>query len=281
MGSIHASAIIEPGATIAADAEIGPLCHVGPKVAIGSGTRLVSHVAVMGRTKLGAGNTIWPQAVLGADPQDLKFNGEDAQLVIGDNNEIRECVTLHVGTENGGGVTRVGSDNLLMAYVHVGHDCVIGDHCILANAVQLAGHIHIRDHANVGGATAVHHYVTIGEYSFVGGMSRIVQDVPPFMVVEGHPARIRDINRVGLARHRFPQETIDRLKDVYRRLFRTDGEDRGVGRVAAGIEQVEQTYPDDECVRLLVQHLRNSMIGLHGRFREVQRPDDRRKAPVK
>jgi UDP-N-acetylglucosamine acyltransferase len=280
MGHIHPTAVIEDGATIADDATIGPLCYVGPKVTIGPGTRLVSHVSVMGRTKIGQGNTVWPQAVLGADPQDLKFHGEDAQLIIGDNNEVRECVTLHIGTENGGGVTKLGNANMIMAYVHLGHDCVVGDHCVIANAVQMAGHIHVQDHAVISGATAIHHYATVAQYAFVGGMSRIVKDVPPFMVVEGHPARVRGVNTVGLTRHRFPPEQIDRLKDAYRKLFAGNG-DGGVVSMSDGVAYLEDQYPQDECIQLLVTHLRNSMIGLHGRYREAQRQDDRRAGPVK
>src|SRR5690606_25233950 len=159
----------------------GPLCYVGPNVTIAPGTRLVSHVSVLGRTTIAADNTFWPGAVAGAEPQDLKFHGEDSELVIGSHNDIRECATLRLGTANGGNVTRIGHHNLAMACAHVGHDGALGDHVVLANAVHLAGQIHVEAAANLGGASAVHHYVTVGRSAFVGGMTRVVHDVPPFM----------------------------------------------------------------------------------------------------
>jgi UDP-N-acetylglucosamine acyltransferase len=279
MAQIHPSSVIEPGAQLADDVRVGPFCYVGPHVRIGAGTHLVSHVAVHGHTTLGKGNRLWSGAVLGAEPQDLKYKGEPAQLIVGDDNDLRECVTIHIGTENGGGVTTVGSSNLIMAYVHVGHDCYVGNHCIIANAVQLAGHIHILDHANIGGATAIHHYVTIGQYSFVGGMTRIVHDVPPFMLVEGNPSRVRGINQIGLARHRFSPESIDRLKDAFRRLYRNN--DEPGSNMADNLTALEQQFAGDECIQLLTQSIRNSTIGLHGRYREAARQDNRYQNPVK
>ncbi len=278
--NIHSTAVVD-SPNVHPDAIIGPLCYVGPKATIGAGTRLVSHVSVLGRTTLGEHNTVWPGAVLGADPQDLKFKGEDAQLIVGDYNDIRECVTMHIGTENGGGVTRVGSHNLIMAYVHAGHDCIIGNHCIIANAVQLAGHIRVEDHANIGGATAVHHYVTIGQYSFIGGMTPVVRDVPPFMVVAGNPQRVRGVNTIGLERHRFPPETQERLKDAWRRLFKIAAEDNGVGATNQALAELGSEYPDDECIHLLIQSVRNAAIGTYGRYREASRKDDRYHNPVR
>lgn len=278
MSNIHPTAVIELGARIADTAAVGPYCYVGSRTAIGPGTRLVSHVTVLGRTTLGADNTVWPQATLGADPQDLKFRGEDSTLEIGDRNVIRESVTMHLGTANGGGVTRVGSDNLFMVGSHVAHDCVIGSHVIMANAVHLAGHIHVEDHVVISGATGVHHYVTVGQYAFIGGMTRIVHDVPPFMIVEGNPSTVRGVNTVGLTRHKFAQDTIDTLKEAYRRLFRKNNSDGCVQPMAESLNSLETEYPGDDCVRLLVQFLRNSAVGLHGRFRESLRLDDRRKS---
>jgi len=279
--NIHPSSIIEPGAQVHPEAVIGPFCHVGPRVVIGAGTRLLSHVAVRGRTTIGQGNVIWPNAVVGGDPQDLKFRGEDSLLEIGDHNDIRECVTLHLGTANGGNVTRVGSHNLIMAYVHAGHDCIIGDHCIIANAVQLAGHINIQDYANIGGATAIHHYVTIGRYAFVGGMTRVVRDVPPFMTVEGNPSRVRGVNTIGLERRGFSVESQQRLKEAWRRLFKSAHEDSGVGDTDDALNKLEADFPDDECIRTLVQAMRRSLTGTYGRHREAARKDDRYHNPVK
>ncbi len=280
MTQIHPTAIIEPGAQIADDAIIGPFCHVGPQVVIGPGNRLVGHVTILGRTTLGANNTIWPQAVLGADPQDLKFQGEQSQLEIGDHNVIREMVTIHLGTQNGGGTTKIGNDNLIMVGSHVAHDCVIGNHVILANAVHLAGHICIEDHVVVSGATGIHHYVTLGRYSFIGGMTRIVHDVPPFMIVEGNPSTVRGVNSIGLNRHQFPDDTIDRLKDAYRKLFRKIPDEGKPTNTADTLDQLESQYPDDECIGLLIRFIRNSSIGLFGRYREARRTDNRHKNPV-
>ncbi|MFW6032997.1 MAG: acyl-ACP--UDP-N-acetylglucosamine O-acyltransferase, partial [Phycisphaeraceae bacterium] len=269
--------VIEPGAELADDVVVGPFCHVGPKVKIGPGTRLVSHIAIHGRTTIGSGNTIWPHTLLGGDPQDLKFAGEDSELIIGDHNDIRENVTIHRGTAVGGNVTRVGDHNLIMAYVHVGHDCLIGSHIVIANAVQLAGHILIEDHANIGGGAAVHHFVTICRYAFIGGMTRIVQDVPPFMVVEGIPARVRKVNTVLLKRHHFEDQHVAALKDAFRRLF-GNGDTHSRARQ---LETLERDYPEDWCVRTLVDSLRKSGEGVYGRHREALRGDNRYSNPVR
>ncbi len=286
MPRIHPTAVVDPAAQIADDAQVGPLCHVGPHVTIDAGTRLVSHVAVLGHTTIGKHNTLWPGAVIGGDPQDLKFRGEVSYLVVGDHNDIRECVTMSCGTANGGLHTRVGDDNLIMAYTHVGHDCVIGSHVILSNAVQLAGHIHVQDHANVGGATALHHYVTVGQYAFVGGMTRVVHDAPPFMIVEGNPASVRALNTIGLRRHNFDAQSIERLKIAFRLLYRGGAVDPGsdqsaVPAVSDSLAKLQAQFPDDECIRILVDFTRRSMIGSFGRFRESQRPDDRFQNPVR
>ncbi len=281
MPTIHPSSVIEPGAQLAVDVVVGPFCYVGPKVTLGPRTRLVSHVTILGRTTLGAGNVVWPQAVLGGDPQDLKFKGEDSQLIIGDGNEIRESATIHKGTANGGGVTRIGHRNLIMAYVHLGHDCIVADHCIIANAVQCAGHIHIHHHANIGGATAIHHFVTIGHYAYVGGLSRIVHDVPPFMVVEGNPQRVRGVNVIGLTRHGFTDLDKDHLKDAWRHIFRHNVENNGVGATARAVTEVESRYPDDPHIAALLLAIRNTTAGTHGRYLEALRKDNRYTNPVK
>ncbi len=294
MPTSHPTAVIESGAQIADDAVIGPLCHVGPEVAIGPGTRLISHVSITGRTTVGSRNTFWPHSSIGADPQDLKFQGEDSQLIIGDDNEIRESVTIHKGTVNGGGTTRIGNCNLFMAGVHVAHDCIIGDHVIVANAVQLAGHVHIQDHATVSGASAVNHYVTIGQYAFVGGMTRVVNDAPPYMIVEGNPARIRGVNVIGLERSRLPAQTIGHLKNAYRRLFRINPNGEGEPirpqdrspqstspTMAQNIDQLEREYGQDHCIGTLITFIRDRSVGVYGRRRENDRADDRHHNPTK
>lgn len=295
MPKIHPTAVVESTAELADDVEVGPFCAVGPKVRIGAGSRLVSHVAIMGRTTLGEGNTIWPQATLGADPQDLKFRGEETELIIGDHNDIRELVTMHLGTANGGGVTRVGNDNLIMGGSHVAHDCILGNHIIMANNVGLAGHVHVEDHANIGGAVGVHHFVTFGQYCFVGGMSRVVQDVPPFMIAEGAPCVIRGVNAIGLRRHRFSDESVENLKDSYRRLFRRHAsrhtvgdeavevpneESQGPSTMAERLALLEAEHGDDECVRMLIDFVRRTMLGMYGRYRESERKDKRIPGPT-
>lgn len=281
MAQIHSSAIVEPGAELARDVVVGPFCHVGSRAKIGPGTRLISHVAVHGDTTLGASNNVWPFAVLGADPQDLKYAGEESKLVIGDHNDIRESVTIHKGTAADAGVTCVGDHNLIMAYAHIGHDCVLGNHIIITNAVQLAGHIIIEDHAAVGGATAVHHFVTIGQYAYVGGMTRVVHDVPPFMFVEGNPSRVRGINTIGLKRHGFAEETEEHLKDAWRRLFKKTNQPNGVGDSTQGLASLEAEYADDWAVKALVEALRRSAAGVFGRYRETLRRDHRYSNPVR
>ncbi len=282
MPQIHPSAVVERTAELAEDVVVGPFCYVGPRVRLGAGTRLVTHVTVLGRTTLGAQNVVWPYATIGGDPQDLKFHGEDSQVLIGDRNEIRENVTIHKGTDNGGGITRVGDDNLIMVGVHVAHDCTIGSHIIIANAVQLAGHIVVEDHAAIAGAAAAHHFVTIGQYAYVGGLTRVVKDVPPFMVVEGNPARVRKANVTLLERSRFSNERIERIKKAHRLLFANgDSETRTVGRTAEAVVALEREFPDDPCIAALLDSVRKAGYGTHGRYREALREDTPRANPVK
>ena len=278
--SIHPTASVHPNATLAPGVEVGPYCVVGPKARLGKDTRLISHVCVMGRTTLGNYNTVWPFTTLGADPQDLKFKGEDSQLLIGDHNDIRENVTIHKGTDADQSITQLGDHNLVMAYTHIGHDCVIGNHVILTNAVQLAGHIAIEDHASIGGASAVHHFCTIGQYAYIGGMTRIVHDVPPFMFIEGNPARTRGVNGVGLRRHDFSPETEQSLKDAWKRLYRQQAES-GVGQSAQALTELEEAYPDDWAIKALIASIRRSIAGTYGRHREAARRHGRYNAPVR
>lgn len=281
MAEVHPSAVVEAGAELADGVVVGPFCHVGAKARIGAGTRLLSHVVVRGRTALGVDNTIWPNAVLGGDPQDLKYKGEDSELVIGDHNDIRECVTIHKGTAADEAITRVGSHNLLMAYVHVGHDSIVGSHCVIANAVQLAGHVLLEDNVNIGGAAAVHHFVTLSQYAFIGGMSRITHDVPPYMVVEGNPARARKVNTVLLARHDFPSEQVDRLKNAFRRLWGSGEDAVFTGSLLRNLARLEAEYPDDACIARLIWTLKRSAAGVYGRYREAARRDNAYTNPVR
>ncbi len=274
MPTIHPSAVIEPGATIAPDAVIGPYCSVSGKAVIGSGTRLISHVTILNRTRLGAGNEVFPQAVLGAIPQDLKYHGEDSQLVIGNRNQIREAVTMHIGTENGGGLTQVGDDNLIMVACHVAHDCLLGHRIIMANGVGLAGHVVVQDHAVIGGIVGVHHFVTFGTYSFTGGMSRIVHDVPPYMVCEGNPGQVRGVNVIGLERAGFAPAAIQHLKEAHRLLWRAAGD--APASVMQRLEQLEASHGGEAHIQELTVFMRRMAQGIFGRWREAQRADDRR-----
>ncbi len=222
--SIHPTALVEKGAKLAAGVTVGPFCTVGPEVVIGAGTRLVSHVVVTGATVLGKDNVVYPFASLGQPSPDRKFKGEKTTLAIGDGNDIREGVTMHVGTAVGGGHTAVGNHNLFMAGSHVAHDCVVGNHCILANYAQLAGHVVLADFVNIGGLSGVHQHVRIGSYAIVGGHTAADYDVPPFASVSGKRATLKGLNLVGLRRRGFDSSLIRQLDEAYDFLFDTEDE---------------------------------------------------------
>jgi len=218
--SIHPSAIVAPGARVPESCNIGPYCTVGSEVALGEGCTLISHVVVDGRTRMGAGNLIYPFTSIGVAPQDLKYGGEPTETEIGENNTIRECVTISRGTAKGGGITRIGSDNLLMAYVHIGHDSQVGSHCILANAATLAGHVIIEDYASVGAFSPVHQFCTVGQYAFIGGGTIVTQDVLPFSLTSSkRENKAFGINKVGLTRRGFSAERLGALQKAFRLLL--------------------------------------------------------------
>ncbi|MFW5856515.1 MAG: acyl-ACP--UDP-N-acetylglucosamine O-acyltransferase [Planctomycetota bacterium] len=264
---IHPTAIIEPGAELADGVVVGAYAYVGGAARLGAGTRLHHHATVIGRTTMGAGNEVHPGSVLGGVPQDLKYQGEDTELIVGDQNTFRECVTVNIGTEGGGGKTVLGSQCLLMAYAHIAHDCILGNRVVVANAVQLAGHVRIEDGAVLSGSAAVHHFSTIGRLSFVGGLSGVRQDVPPFMLVEGNPARPRGLNLVGLKRNDVSDESLAALKKVYRLLYK---EDHSRARAIECIEEDDALMSAPE-VRELLDSFRRSMDGRHGRALEATR----------
>ena len=215
---IHPTAIVADTAVLGEGVSIGPYSIIGPEAKIGPGTRVGPHVLVEGDTTVGADCFLAKGAVLGTEPQDLKYAGEHTRLVVGDRTTIREYATLNRGTA-ASGVTAVGSDCLLMSYVHVAHDCHLGDHVILANAVNMAGHVTIEDWATVGGMTPIHQFVRIGQHAFVGGQSRIAKDVPPFVKAAGIPLELYGLNSVGLQRRGFPEEVRRELKRAYRLFF--------------------------------------------------------------
>ena len=217
---VHPTAIVEEGASIGANAHIGPFCIVGPHVEIGEGTVLKSHVVVNGHTTIGSNNEIYQFASIGEVNQDLKYAGESTRLEIGDRNRIRESVTIHRGTVQGGGLTKVGSDNLFMVNAHIAHDCTVGDRCILANNATLAGHVSVDDFAIIGGMTAVHQFCIIGAHVMVGGCSGVAQDVPPYVIAQGNHATPFGVNIEGLKRRGFSPERITLIKQMYRLLYR-------------------------------------------------------------
>jgi len=218
---IHPTALVEPGAVVDPSCTVGPYAVIGPQVHLGEGCSVGSHAVVTGSTTLGRKNRIFPHAVIGEIPQDLKYRGEDSRLEIGDGNTFREFSTVNLGTEGGGGVTRIGNGGLFMAYSHVGHDCLIGDGAIIANGVALAGHILIEDHVHVSGLAAAHQFIRIGRLSFVSGLTGVAMDVAPYCTVAGARAELAGLNLVGLQRAGMNEEQVGRVKQAYKIFFRS------------------------------------------------------------
>lgn len=237
MANIHALAVVDASAQLAGDVVVGPFCVVGPGVEIGAGTVLKSHVNVEGRTRIGAGCTVWPFASIGTQTQDLKFAGGSPGVRIGDGTTLREYVTVNAATADGVD-TVVGRKCHIMAYAHVAHDCVVGDEVIMANAATLAGHVTVEDQAILGGLTGVHQFVRVGRLSITGGCAKVVQDVPPFMMADGNPLAVRGINKIGLERRGVPPETVRALKEVYRMIYR-----RKLG-VKDAVQEMKAALPD-------------------------------------
>lgn len=256
---------IDPRAEIDVDVEIGPFCVIGPHARIGRGTRLLGNVTVMGHVTIGQHNQLYPGTVVGGEPQDLTYRGSDTRVTIGDYNVLRECVTVNRATEKEDGVTSIGSHNFLMACSHVAHDCRLGNHIVIANGTLLGGHVHVHDHATLSGGIGVHHYATIGSYSFVGGLSRVLHDVPPYMLVEGHPARPRCINMVALKRNDFEPEVVHALAEAHRLLYRAKV---GLDHAREILRGHEQLLPQ---VNELLAFIEQQHEGKHGRARERRR----------
>ncbi len=250
MANIHTTAIVEPGASIDADVAIGPYCHVGAEVTLAAGVRLVSHVVVAGRTKIGENTRVYPFASIGHQPQDLKYKGEPSSLVIGRNNVIREHVTMNPGTEGGGMVTTVGDNCLFMVGCHVAHDCRIGNYVIMANNATLGGHVEIGEYAILGGLSAVHQFVRIGRYAMIGGMSGVEQDVIPYGSVMGDRAKLSGLNIIGLKRQGFSRENIHALRTAYRLLFAQEG------AITERLDDVIEMFDSNEPVMEIVTFMR-------------------------
>jgi UDP-N-acetylglucosamine acyltransferase len=220
MSNIHPSALVDPKAELDSSVQVGPYAVIGPGVRIGAGTKVGAHCVLEGRTTLGVDNHIFQFASIGAAPQDMKYAGEPTELVIGDRNTIREFVTFNTGTVQDEGVTRVGSDNWVMADVHIAHDVRLGNHCVLANNATLAGHVQVGDWATIGGLSGVHQFVKIGAHAMVGFQGHVAQDVPPFMTVDGNPLAARAVNQVGLKRRGYTAERIGVIKQMHKLLYR-------------------------------------------------------------
>jgi UDP-N-acetylglucosamine acyltransferase len=219
--SIHPTAVVDPGAEIAPDVSVGAYSVIGAQVSIGPGTTIGPHVVLTGRTTIGRNNRIFQFSSLGEIPQDKKYAGEETELVIGDDNTIREFCTFNTGTVQGSGVTRIGNDNWIMAYVHIAHDCAIGDHTIMANNAALAGHVTVRDHAILGGFALIHQFCEIGEHAFVSFASHVNQSIPPYVTVSGEKAKVKGINTEGLKRRGFTPEQVKNVRRAYRTLYRS------------------------------------------------------------
>ena len=238
---IHPTAIIDEDARIGDNVEIGPYSIVRGNVSIAENTVIGPHAVIEENVTIGSGCRIFQFASVGAIPQDLKFKGEETYVKIGDNTVIREFVTINRGTELGGGITEIGESSLLMAYCHVAHDCVIGKMGILANCATLAGHITLGNFVSIGGLTAIHQFVNVGDYAYIGGASAVVKDVPPYMLAAGDRARLQGLNKVGLKRHGFSEETINAVKKAYRILFRIGlTRKEAIERVRAEVVQIPE-----------------------------------------
>jgi len=252
MSTIHPTAIIDPSAKLGAGVSVGPYSVIGADVVIGDNTWIGPHVVINGPTTIGCDNRIHQFASIGEAPQDLKYAGEPTRLEIGDQNTIRECVTINRGTVSGGGLTRVGSDNLLMAYIHIAHDCRIGNHVIFSNNASLAGHAHVGDYVILSGFTLVHQFCAIGDYAFTGMGSAISKDVPPYLMISGNPAAPHGLNKVGLKRRGFSEEQVRNLTRVYKILYR-----QGLSLEEATAQIGEMAKTNEEVVRF-AEFLKNS-----------------------
>ncbi len=254
--AIHPTAVVEPGAQVDPSCEIGPFAVVGPSVVLGPGNVLSAHAIVIGHTTLGEGNRVFPHAVIGEIPQDLKYRGEPTRLVVGNRNTFRECVTINLGTVQGGGVTTIGNGCLFMANSHVGHDCAIGDGAIIANSVALAGHVTLEDHVHISGLAASHQFCRIGRLAFVSGLTGVTMDVAPYCTVAGARAELGGLNVVGMQRAGMTEEQIGRVKQAYKILFRSS---LGVAEALAQMEAELGAYPE---VAHLIAFVRGSQRGV-------------------
>jgi len=251
-GNIHPTALIAPGAELGEGVEVGAYAVIGPDVEIGANTRIGPHAVIEGPTRIGRDNQIFAFASVGSAPQDKKYKGEPTRLEVGDRNVIRECVTLNRGTTKDQGVTRIGSDNLFMAYAHVAHDCLIGDQCVLANNATLGGHVHLGDWVIMGGLSAIHQFCKVGAHAFIANNAAVTRDVPPYVMAVGQPAAAHSVNSEGLKRRGFTPEQIRNLRNAFRLLYRSGLK---LADATAQLEALAQEQPE---VRAIVEFLPQS-----------------------
>lgn len=262
---IHPTAIVAPGAQLGVGSRVGPYAVIGPEVALGRGTIIGPHVVIEGRTRGGDQNQFFPFCSIGGRPQDLKYHGEESVLELGHRNIIREYVTLQPGTKGGGMLTKIGSENLFMAGTHVGHDCVVGDGNVFANLASLAGHVTVGSFATLGGLSAVHQFTRVGSLAFIGGGSMVVQDAPPFCIVQGDRAKLYGVNKIGLQRRGFTEGVVKDLHRLYKRLFL--GAEGGAGTLKDRLDLLEAEYADQggegaTAIKELLSFVRSSARGV-------------------
>jgi len=255
--SIDSSARIDPKAEIDENVTIGPWCVIGPEVYIGAGTVIEPNVIMRSHTRIGKNNHFYQFSSVGEDPADKKFEGETTWLEVGDDNIFREGVTLHRGTGVGGGVTRIGDDNLMMPYVHIAHDCIVGSHTVFANNVGISGHVQVGDWAILGGYAGVNQFLKVGAHAMVGGMTHISNDVPAYMIVSGRPATIRSINAVGLERRGFDKQTIAEIREAFKIIYKRNFS------LQEAIDQLKALSENCDALNVLIESLESSEKGIH------------------
>jgi len=253
---IHPSAVISSNADIHDDVYIGPFCFVGDGVSIKRGTKLFSNIVLDGNTEIGENCIIYPFTSIGLPPQDLKYKNENTGVRIGNNNIIRENITIHRGSVKGDGLTEIGNSNFFMAYVHIAHDCKVGNSVVMANAATLGGHVKVEDFAVIGGIVAIHQFARIGAYSMVGGFSGVVQDIMPYMIASGERAKLYGLNVIGLKRQGFSDETINLLKKVYKILFREKN------TLMRAVEKIQEELPQTDEIRNIIDFIGKSERGI-------------------